>query len=257
MTLTGRMSIFRGKHLLEPAFTEVIEEDYLNHWLWGKFRFLSGDDKSTWYYLLSAGAEMIYIPDATTITIEYVNGSPLDRMIENLRRWSGNTLRNGARAMALGPRRVGFFIWWCLADQRIAIWTMLVGHTIILISALQKTPAFLLVALIWIGFSRFCTSMVLFYYARRIDITFPFLLYFNQLISAIIKIYILFRLTKQKLKNRGDQHAGFDTKAVFNFNNWGANYLTIFYCVTFLLLILWYLDIIDLPTITDIKMLWF
>ncbi len=120
LTLTGRMSIFRGTHLLEPAFCEIIEQDHLDHWLWGTFRFLSGDDKSTWYYLLKARATLFYIPDATTITIENITGSAIDRMKENLKRWSGNTLRNGQRAIALGPRTTGFFIWWCLIDQRIA-----------------------------------------------------------------------------------------------------------------------------------------
>jgi len=257
LTLTGRMSIFRGKHLLEPEFIRVIENDHLKHWLWGRFRFLSGDDKSTWYYLLKAGAQMFYIPDATTITIEYINGNPLDRMIENLRRWSGNTLRNGARAIALGPRRVGFFIWWCLIDQRISIWTMLVGHMIILILSFMKTAAFLLVAIVWIAFSRLCTSMVLFYYARRIDITFPFLLYCNQLLSAIIKVYILFRLPQQKWKNRGDQRLGFDASKGLNFKKWGANYLTTFYCTGFLLLILLYLGVVYMPTLFEIKTLGF
>jgi glycosyltransferase Alg8 len=255
ITLTGRMSIFRGKHLLEPAFIQVIENDHLNHWLWGRFRFLSGDDKSTWYYLLKAGADMFYIPDATTITIEYIKGNPIDRMIENLRRWSGNTLRNGARAIALGPRRVGFYLWWCLIDQRISIWTMLVGHTIILILSFSQTPAFFLVAVLWIAFSRLCTSMVLFYYARRIDITFPFFLYLNQLLSAIIKVYILFRLPQQKWKNRGDQKAGFDARKGLNFKNWVASYLTTFYCIGFLLLILLYLGLAYMPTISDIKTL--
>jgi glycosyltransferase Alg8 len=256
ITLTGRMSIFRGKHILEPGFVEVIENDNLDHWLWGRFRFLSGDDKSTWYYLLKAGAEMFYIPDATTITIEYINGSPLDRMIENLRRWSGNTLRNGARAIALGPQRVGFFIWWCLLDQRISIWTMLVGHMFILILSFIKTIAFFLAAIIWIAFSRLCSSIILFFYARRIDMTFPFLLYCNQLISAILKVYILFRLPQQKWKNRGDQRSGFDARNGLDLKKWIANYLTAFYCVSFLLLILLYLGVVYMPTISDIKTLW-
>ena len=30
----------------------------------------------------------------------------LNRMVQNYRRWSGNMLRNGARVIALGPKRV-------------------------------------------------------------------------------------------------------------------------------------------------------
>ena len=59
LTLTGRMSIFRGKHLRDAEFLYIIENDHLKHWLWGEYRFLSGDDKSTWYYLLKNRADML------------------------------------------------------------------------------------------------------------------------------------------------------------------------------------------------------
>lgn len=255
LTLTGRMSIFRGKHILEPEFIQIIEHDHLTHWLWGKYRFLSGDDKSTWYYLLRAGADMLYIPDATSVTIENINGNALDRMKENLRRWSGNTLRNGQRAIALGPRRVGFFIWWCLLDQRFSIWTMLIGHMIILLLSITKSSAFLMVAILWIGFSRLCMSFILFLYARRIDMSFPFLVYFNQLMTAIIKIYILFRLPQQRWKNRGDQSSGFLISKEWKFKNLVANYLTGFYCLSCLLIILLFLHIVSLPTLSDFMIL--
>ncbi|MFT7221768.1 MAG: glycosyltransferase Alg8 [Candidatus Azotimanducaceae bacterium] len=42
----------------------MLEADHLEHWLWGNFRFLSGDDKSTWYYMLTQDAKMLYVPDA-------------------------------------------------------------------------------------------------------------------------------------------------------------------------------------------------
>lgn len=255
LTLTGRMSIFRGKHLREPEFINIIENDHLKHWLWGDYRFLSGDDKSTWYYLLKNRADMFYIPDATTVTIEYIHGNALDRMKENLRRWSGNTLRNGARAIALGPRTVGYFIWWCLIDQRCAIWTMLIGHMIIIVLALTKSVGFLLASLLWLAFSRLCISLVLFIYARRIDMSFPFLIYINQLMSTIIKIYILFRLPQQRWTNRGDQKSEHEKQLRWKLRGWVATYLTVFYCVSCLLFILILFGLASFPTIGDIKML--
>lgn len=252
LTLTGRMSIFRGKHLREPEFINIIENDHLRHWLWGKYRFLSGDDKSTWYYLLKQRADMFYIPDATTVTIEYIHGSALNRMKENLRRWSGNTLRNGARAIALGPRTVGYFIWWCLIDQRCAIWTMFMGHLTIIVLVMTKSSGVLFLSLLWIAFSRLCISSMLFVHARRIDMSFPFLVYINQLMSMIIKIYILFRLPQQRWKNRGDQHAGFETQPRWQLRRWVATYLTIFYCMCCLLLILLLLSLVSLPRLSDI-----
>lgn len=256
LTLTGRMSIFRGLHLLNPEFINIIENDHLKHWLWGDYRFLSGDDKSTWYFLLKMSAEMIYIPDATTITIEYIEGSALDRMQENLKRWSGNTLRNGARAIALGPQRVGYFIWWCLIDQRCAIWTMFIGHTSILIIALTKNTSLLLISFLWIAFSRFCMSLVLFFYARRIDMTFPILIYINQFMSTVIKIYILFRLPQQRWKNRGNQQVGFEGLRKRRLQGYTATYLTAFYCLGCFLAISLVLGLVSLPTKGDFITLW-
>jgi glycosyltransferase Alg8 len=255
LTLTGRMSIFRGKHLLEPEFIHIIENDHLHHWLWGDYRFLSGDDKSTWYYLLKHSADMLYILDATTVTIEYIHGSAIDRMKENLRRWNGNTLRNGARAIALGPRTVGYFIWWCLIDQRCAIWTMFIGHMSIIILAITQNADFLLVSFIWIAFSRLCNSCVLFIQTRRVDMSFPFLLYLNQFLSTVIKIYILFRLPQQRWKNRGNQRSDQDTQTRWKLRGWIASYLTIFYCMCCLLTILILLKIVSLPTLGDIKVI--
>ena len=255
LTLTGRMSIFRGKHLCEPEFIQIVENDHLKHWLWGDYRFLSGDDKSTWYYLLKAGADMLYIPDAVTVTIEYIHGNGLDRMKENLRRWNGNTLRNGARAMSLGPKKTGFFIWWCLVDQKCAVWTMLIGHMMFIILAASSGAIFLLIAFLRIAFSRLCISLILFTHARRIDMSFPLLVYVNQLVSTLIKVYIVFRLPQQRWKNRGDQHAGYAVPRGMKVKSWVATYLTVFYCTCCFFFILLCLKLVSLPTLSDIMMI--
>ncbi|MCH2166611.1 MAG: glycosyltransferase family 2 protein, partial [Oceanicola sp.] len=165
LTLTGRMSIFRARLVCNERFIRTIEADYLDHWLWGRFRFLSGDDKSTWYYMLTHGAKMAYIPDATVATVEIVDDNGVDRMVQNLRRWSGNMLRNGSRALALGPRQVGPFIWWCILDQRLAIWTMLISPVLALM-ALYVQPSYLIGVALWIMLSRLTLSLYLFRYAR-------------------------------------------------------------------------------------------
>lgn len=251
LTLTGRMSIFRASHVLNDDFIETIESDHLQHWLWGDFKFLSGDDKSTWYYLLKSGGQMFYIPDAMAYTIEIVKGNGFSRMKENLLRWSGNMLRNGARAMALGPRKIGFFIWWCLVDQRISIWTILIGLLTAIILSFAVTPAFLLVYILWVAFTRMCLSFVLFYYGGRIDISFPFLLYFSQIINSAIKIYLLFRLPRQRWANRGDQQASLNMDT--RWKDRAATGLTTFYCTCFFIIVLTYLGIISIPGIADMS----
>ncbi|MDP2314133.1 MAG: glycosyltransferase [Pseudomonadota bacterium] len=226
LTLTGRLSVYRARAVLDEAFISTVEEDYLDDWLWGRFRFLSGDDKSTWYCLLQRGAEMRYVPDALVYTIERLDGSLFDRVIQNLLRWSGNMLRNGRRAIRLGPTRVGFFIWWCIVDQRIAMWSCLAGPVALIGGGLLLDPALLVTFPLWVMLTRGVQSCLLFPYHRRIDVSFPFVLYFNQIAASVIKIYILFRLPVQRWANRGDQRANDALGHGWRWKSWMASYLT-------------------------------
>lgn len=213
LTLTGRMSAFRASLIVDKQFIRTVEVDELHHWLWGNFRFLSGDDKSTWYTLLKQGVKMTYVPDAMVYTIEYIEGNGLRRMYENIMRWSGNMLRNGMRAILLGPRKVPFFIWWCLIDQRIAIWTVLTGFTTAMTVSLFVDHSFVITYFLWIMLTRLLMSAGIFCFSDRIRISYPLFLYLNQLISAFIKVYIMFRLPRQRWSNRQGQKGGEDVMA--------------------------------------------
>ena len=248
LTLTGRLSLFRLNHVTRPEFYELVEEDYLEHWLWGRFRFLSGDDKSTWYYMLRAGAKMMYVPDAIAYTVEHIEGSGYERMVQNLRRWSGNMLRNGARAIALGPRRTGFFIWWCVVDQRIAMWTMLFSPILAISTTILVTPAYLVTYIVWITISRLWQAIFLFAYSREVHLVYPLLLYVNQLTNAAVKVYCLFRLSKQRWTNRGDQKAGFDGAFIDRIRNVTASYLTVVAMSALVLAIISYSGLLRLPS---------
>ncbi len=208
LTLTGRMSVFRAKNLKKLEFIRLLEADHLQHWLWGKFRFLSGDDKSTWYFMLKNKAHMLYVPDALGYTIEVIEGSGFDRMVQNFRRWSGNMLRNGARAIKLGPRAMPLFIWWCLIDQRLSMWTMLVSPILAFCATFLVGLEYLASYIVFIALSRMLLSLFLFSYSRKIEMAYPWILYLNQLINASVKVYAIFRLSKQRWSNRGNQSAG-------------------------------------------------
>ena len=70
-------------------------------------------------------------------------------------------------------------------------------------------------------------SMVLFTYARQVDLNFVWTLYANQLLNSIVKVYMQWRLAKQKWANRGNQKAGFAAKGFLNyFREFMAAYLT-------------------------------
>ncbi len=246
LTLTGRMSVFRARFITDERFIRTIEADHLDHWLWGRFRFLSGDDKSTWYYLLSKRAKMTYVPDACVYTIEQIEGSGAGRMVQNFRRWSGNMLRNGSRAIALGPRVAVPFIWWCLVDQRIAMWTMLVSPTMAVLSVFVA-PIYLLNCLIWIVLSRLILCLFLFRYARKPDMKWPFILYFNQIINASVKVYMIFHLSKQKWSNRGNQSAGGGTALIDRVKNAVALSQMITTVVAFVTGLAVYIGVLHLP----------
>ncbi len=250
LTLTGRMSVFRARHITSYEFIRLLEADYLDDWLWGQFRFLSGDDKSTWYYILKQGGNMLYVPDATGYTIEIIEeGGAIRRMIENFRRWSGNMLRNGKRAIALGPHRMPFFIWWCLVDQRIAIWTMLVSPTLAISASILKTPAFIISYAIYIAVTRLMQAMFLYSNSREIDFHFPWMLYANQLLTASVKVYIFWRLSKQKWANRGNQRQGFGERSLKAIaRDVMASYLTLLSIASLFLGVIIYTRLLEVPS---------
>jgi len=249
LTLTGRMSVFRANHLTKYKFIRMLEADHLYHWLWGTFRFLSGDDKSTWYYMLTQDAKMLYVPDALVYTIEEIEGSGIERMTQNFRRWSGNMLRNGTRALKLGPNKVGYFIWWCVMDQRIAMWTMLVSPIVAVGATLLKDPYYIVSYFIWIAISRMALSLFLFRYSTSIHIEWPFILYFNQLLNAAVKVYCLARLSKQRWTNRGNQSSGSTHTLADRLKDMMATYITTVWVTGLILSVLFYTQLLKFPDI--------
>lgn len=257
LTLTGRMSVFRAKNLKQLEFIRLLEADHLEHWLWGKFRFLSGDDKSTWYFMLKKNSHMRYVPDALGYTIEVIEGNGMDRMVQNFRRWSGNMLRNGSRAIKLGPTAMPFFIWWCLVDQRLSMWTMLVSPVLAISAAILVGFQYLASYVVFIALSRLLLSLFLYGYSRKVELSYPWILYLNQLINASVKVYCIFRLSKQRWSNRGNQSSSTDGSVLLElFRTWMARWCT---CVAVCLLFLGtvhYTAIVAVPSDTEFLDAW-
>lgn len=199
LTLTGRMSAFRIEVICDPTFIDMIRNDHIEHWRFGKLKFLTGDDKSSWFYLLRAGYQMLYIPDVRICTIETPPNPDFGTASTQLMmRWFGNMLRTNWRALALGPGRIGWFTWWGVLDQRISMWTTLTGITGGLILGLTGRPMFLVAYIYWVALSRLLQTLGLLTARRRVSWTYPFLLYYNQVWGSAIKTYMLFHLDRQK-----------------------------------------------------------
>jgi glycosyltransferase Alg8 len=199
LVITGRTSIYRAKVALDPGFVEILENDHLDHWRFGRFPLLTGEDKSKWYWLLRRGRRMLYLPDTKVVTIE----DPLAKGLfpaatELMLRWFGNMLRGSSRAIALGPRRIGLFPWWCLIDQRLSMWTPLFGPIVAVLFAVGKSVLFLYAYVLWIAVTRLVQALLLLTARPTISGLYPPLIYFGQVYGALVKTYILFRLDRQR-----------------------------------------------------------
>jgi mannuronan synthase len=199
LNMTGRMSLFRIEVATDPSFIQMVEDDHLDHWRLGRFRLLTGEDKSTWLWLLERGRGMLYVPDVRTVTLESPPAPGFFRPTSMLMlRWFGNMLRASGPAIALGPRTVGPFAWWCLIDQRLSMWTPLIGPTVAILFALAYSPVFLYTYLLWIGTTRLLLSLAMLTQRERISGLYPMIFYYNQLYGAVVKSYVLFRLDRQR-----------------------------------------------------------
>ena len=199
LVLTGRYSVFRTKYATDPDFIEMLDNDKISHWRFGTFKFVSGDDKSTWYYCMQRGVEMLYLPDVKAYGLEELPDR--DRFFLSAKglmiRWFGNMMRTSGRAIALGPKTCGFFTWWALVDQRLSMWTSLVGPVLAIMFAFLLTPIYLLYYFVWVAITRLLFSLIFGFSYRRFSFLWPFLLYYNQFYGSLLKIYMTFRLNKQ------------------------------------------------------------
>lgn len=197
MTLTGRLSAYRTSIVIEEDFIRQVEFDTITHPLHGKFRFLMGDDKSTWFYLLKHGWDMRYLPDLHCVSLESRAGDFLKLSRSLPYRWFGNTLRNNRRALALGPEKTGWYIWYAILDQRLVMWTSLVGILSALILSFVYTYYYLLFFVVWIIFIRLFQLFVISMGGHPVSWRMLPLILYTQWIGALIKIKAYYNLSDQ------------------------------------------------------------
>ncbi len=204
MTLTGRLSAYRTEIIVKEDFISLVENDILIHPLFGKFRFLMGDDKSTWFYLLKNRFDMLYLPDVLCYSLESRDGDFLELSRSLPFRWNGNTLRNNSRALALGMKTTGFYIWFVILDQKLNMWTSLVGVVSAIILGIFKSIYYLLFFIVWILFVRVFQMFVISLGGHPVSLyTLPIML-FTQWMGALIKIDAYHDLANQKWSKGGE-----------------------------------------------------
>lgn len=226
LTLTGRMSIFRGSVVTHPEFINGVQNDYLEHWRLGRFRFLTGDDKSSWFHVMRLGYDTFYVPDVSIMTLEHPPSSNFVLASAMLMfRWYGNALRQNMRATSLGLRRLGAFTYYVMLDQRISMWTGLIGITTALIASLIYGPVMMMVYILWIGMTRFVVCLILATGGHDVRPSYPFLLYYNQLAGSLVKAWVVFRLDRQSWTRQRTRLPDQSSLRVW-FNRWSANAMT-------------------------------
>ncbi|MGB8812823.1 MAG: glycosyltransferase [Paracoccaceae bacterium] len=229
LTLTGRMSVFRADLATRSDFIELVQHDYIDHWRLGRVNFLTGDDKSTWFWLLKHGYKMAYMPDVASLSMEsQPKPGFVDSAVTLMVRWFGNMLRTNGRALALPAREIGYFTWWSILDQRLGIWTTLAGPISVIATAIFIEPLVIPAYLAWVMVTRyvFCTIL-----ARvrggHFPITYPFLLYFGQIMGAAVKSYVLFRLDRQRWTRQSNPQTGRALRLPIGaqIKTWGSAYV--------------------------------
>ncbi|OYU37493.1 MAG: glycosyltransferase [Pseudorhodobacter sp. PARRP1] len=209
LTLTGRMSVVRADLATNAGFIQQVQSDFIDHWRLGRVNFLTGDDKSTWFWLLKNGYKMGYLPDVASLSMEsQPRPGFVDSALTLMMRWFGNMLRTNGRALSLSPNRIGWFTWWSILDQRVGIWTTLAGPISVLLGAAFIEPLALPVYIAWIMFTRYTYCWILATVRMQpFPITYPFLLYFSQITGAAVKSFVLFRLDRQRWTRQSTRKA--------------------------------------------------
>lgn len=197
MTLTGRMSMFRASIVSSPEFITHMEEDHLEHWRLGRIPFLTGDDKSSLYFLMKEEWAQIYVPDIQVVTMEDAPDNFIVTSTKLMMRWFGNMLRTNARILKLGVEKMPFFVWWSFLDQRLSMWTTFSGPVFACMLSFHYGPVIFLYYFAWVGIVRGVMCLQLLLARPSISWRYPFLLYYNQVYAAFVKIWMLFNLDKQ------------------------------------------------------------
>lgn len=254
LVLTGRFSVFRAQLATHPSFIDQLERDEIDHWRFGRFRFLSGDDKSTWFWLLKNGWRMLYVPDARADSFEQLpRPHLLAGSVPLMRRWFGNMLRSNGRALQLGPGRLGYFVWWTLLDQRISMWTALVGPVAAVMLSITYRPSFMLVYGLWILTTRTVLSIGLAMVTHRFSPFWPFLLYFNQVVGALVKVHVSFRLNQQSWTRQKISTGSTGNRIADAMQRLGNVTMHTMAAISFIVAMAFYTEVLTLPHLNVIK----
>jgi glycosyltransferase Alg8 len=113
-----------------------------------------------------------------------------------------------------------------LFDQRVSMWTSILGLTVAVLAAFKFGMGVLLAYLLWIGITRLILTLLLSCSGHAIGPAYPLILYYNQIVGALMKIYVFFRLDRQSW-TRQDTKLSRDMASFQGwFNTWSSRTMT-------------------------------
>ena len=118
----------------------------------------------------------------------------------------------------------------------------------------QLGGSYVVAYFVYIAITRALLSIVLFTYAQRVDLSYIWCLYVNQLLNAAVKIYMMWRLAKQKWSNRGNQKQGFSADgAVEAFRGGMAIYMTALSAAAIFLVVMTFTGLLAVPSLDYVR----
>ena len=97
----------------------------------------------------------------------------------------------------MGPKPMGFFPWWCLVDQRLSMWTSLVGPIGAILLSIFSSPYYLPFYLFGAILARLLYLGLLALEGHRMSFLHLPQLFYSQWVAALVKIWVVFRLDRQ------------------------------------------------------------
>ncbi|WP_150141209.1 glycosyltransferase [Candidatus Enterovibrio escicola] len=240
LVLTGRFSAFRASLALSPDFIESLRKDTITHWRYGRILMLTGDDKSTWFYILKEQWKMLYLPNISVTCLEDTpSGSFISTSISLMTRWYGNMLRSNIRAIQLGPKKAGWFLWLCLIDQRISMWTTLIGPSLALVVTTYLGVKVVIAYIFWVVLTRSLNVGLIAVQSGQFHPIFVVLLWYEQFIGSLVKMYLFFHPNLQRWTRQNIDIKNKDRSVSHEIKRWLPHIETIAAFSSLLIFVLW------------------
>ena len=203
LVLTGRFSMYRSDILLRKEVINRIRKDFLvrnDQYI----SLLTGDDKTTWLEVLRRGYDLRYLPDAVIYPVEQQDRKKnfVTETIALTTRYSGNMARANLQFDAWRTSRGKLHFQYGLLDQRISMWTSLLTPLVLVLSLLFDSFDIFILFLTYALLIKNLQALALVATGRTYDPYFPYLIFYNQVMSSVVKIFTFAFLHRQKWNNQ-------------------------------------------------------